>query len=133
MHRFFSLTSALIVCGLLASNAWAKDICVQDSIGSYWKFTGVKSLSQPDKVSSLNGVLLPINAPISGTAVRTSTGVHIGVFVYSMGPFGGYNLSVTFVTDTNFNGSGFADSDGDMDENFALLFTNVNCDTLPPF
>lgn len=134
MRRFFSLTSALIVCGLLASSAWAKDICVIDSSGDYWKFTGVKSLSQPGKVSPLHGVFWVGggNAPVSGTAIRTSSGVHIGVFVHSMAPFAGNNFSATFLTDTNFTGSGYYDNDGDPDEDGIITFTNMSCATLPP-
>ncbi len=135
MRRVFSLTSALVVCGLLASGAWAKDICVIDNWGDYYKFVGVKSLSQPGKISPLQGTadVGGANAPVSGTAVRTSSGVHIGFFTHLMAPFSSSgNFSATLVTDTNFTGTGYLDHTGDMDEDLVLNFTAVSCAILPP-
>lgn len=129
-------TAALACTAVLlsAGTAQAKDLCVQDNFGDYWKFIGIKSVTQQGKATALTGIYSVggFEAPVSGTAFRTPTGVAIGVFVHSMAPFSTLNFTVTMVTDTAFNGGGGYDNDGDYVQDSAINWTNVSCSSLPP-
>ena len=134
-------TRAIVVATVLttmlgfgAAAASAKDICVQDDQGAvFWVFSKVKAL-KPGKVVALNGIYNPggIGAPVTGTAFMTTGGaVHIGVFVHSMAPFSGLNITVNEVADATFTGTGNYENSGDSTADGPINWTNVDCSTVP--
>ena len=127
-----AVVTTMLCFGAAASSA--KDICVQDDAGGvFWVFAKVKAL-KPGKVVALNGIYGPggIGAPITGTAFMTTGGaVHIGVFVHSMAPFSGLNITVNETTDATFTGTGNYENSGDSTADGTITWTNVDCSTVP--
>lgn len=126
---------ALLTVAAPIGQAWARDICVQDNFGEYWRFRRVGSLSGTGKIVPLSGVKLigTANAAVDGTAVKLADGtVNIGLFVHSMTPPRS-NFTVTLRSDMNFSGGGFFDSNGDYLSDGAISFSNADCSSIPTF
>jgi hypothetical protein len=124
---------ALAVAVLSPSAALAKDICVRDEGGYFWRFPKVKKL-KPLQVVALHGVYLRMSAPVTGTAYVDGTGaVRIGVLAHTMAPFdpggpsAGNIAMVNILGDAAFNGTGFYDSDGNYVADAAAAWTSVDC------
>ena len=130
---------ALILAAIsMPQAAAAKDICLQDALGSSYVFRGVKKL-KPGGSTPLQGVFVfrdPFNTinPMFGAAVMTPEGaIKASVFIHT---FATGNFSHSMTLDAEWNGTAAEDSDGDFgnDAGVEIVLSRIDCKTVvfPP-
>jgi hypothetical protein len=130
---------ALVVAAIsMAEAAAAKDICLQDELGSSYVFRGVKKL-KPGGSTPLQGAFVfraPISTtnPMFGAAVMTPEGaIKASVFIHT---FETGNFSQSMTLDAGWNGTATEDSDGDFgsDPGIEFVLSRIDCKTVvfPP-
>ncbi len=135
MRWFLTYTMAvlLIISLFPLSEALAKDVCVEDSVGAYYIFKAMKALKKPGQVAPLNGIFVSImgnnSAPLHGTAyVRGDGSIDIGFYVHNN--VSGTDWTVQLKGSTFETASGVYQYPADVKNPYAFVGA-VDCGDLP--
>ena len=125
--------SALLISSL-ASAAWARDVCLQNSGTDFIVLKKVKSL-HPGGSVPLSGfryyVVEGHPSPLDGTAVMKSDGTIVaGLFVHALAA-GTNNFTLEWTTDATFAGAMKYDVDGDFSSDGQAIWEPVDCKLVP--
>ena len=125
--------SALLMSGL-ASAAWARDVCVENSGLDFIVLKKVKSL-HPGRSVPLSGFRYDVAtdhlSPVDGSAVMKSDGTIVaGLFVHALAA-GTNNFTLEWTTDATFSGATKYDVDGDFSSDGQAIWEPVDCKLVP--
>lgn len=124
--------SVMVLVGVYSGAAFAKDICLQDSVGAFYIFTKFKSPKHGETVA-LTGqhIVGTIQSPLSGSVTMNSAGTTITAGVFVHGILTGNNVTVNWSGDPGtLAGTGFVDTNGDYLPDIPLTFDSVSCSTI---
>lgn len=134
-RRIVIATVSVFLSCLLSGSVFAKEVCVKDNFGLFWRLNRGKALDSPGKALPLAGIydVGGLNAPVSGSVIILSkTVLRIGVFVHgAQAAQFSSNLTATVQGDQQFNASGVFDNNGDFFTDGVMTWTPVDCQTLP--
>ena len=131
-----ALLVAMFLVGLTTAPAFAKDLCVVNAFGQFFKFDRVQLLK--GKTTVLVGRVHPLgdatNLPFNGAVTLDSDNIttRIGIVVYPTDP-AFVSAAFLMVGDKNFNADGSFDSSPLSGTDGADIWTKVSCATpFPP-